>query len=291
MLGNLRVQSVLDLIESGDLFSLVILMILLCGIGARMIESEPKLKRWGTRLAAAALVAYCIYAGSSLGMYEPGPLLGILIRGLFAAGLTLGASWIILTVYGFLKGASDRASAQARIRADARQREREQKQAEAERQRQQREWELAAPERERQQQSEEMRRKEAEQQERTEQEQRDDIRYSCELFFNLNAIKITDRFTRDDLEKFFTQYMNDEQSPEVVQRRANQLLETIRQHVDAVNPPENFATLEDLATWYTTQRQQIENMEINELIKREYLVQLQERYAELSEQLMESLRP
>lgn len=284
-------EKVLDVINSSDVVSLIVLILVLCWIGSRMVRSRPELGQWGWRLAAAAFIGYCLFMGSQLDEHTPGVWLHIAWRGILAAGLTAGVSWVVLAVFGFFKSASDRASMAASLRADARRREREQKQREKEERRRQQEWERQAPERERQQQlaAEQKRRELALRAEA--QQSRDDVRYACELVYNLHAAKIAERFPQQEFRRFLKRYMNDQQPIEVVRQRASQLTETIRQHVDAVDPPERITTLGELAVWYSEQKAQLEALDIDLTYKEDYLSQLNERYADLCQRFMEEIKP
>jgi hypothetical protein len=284
-------ETVLDIINSGDIVSLIALIAVLCWVGARMIHRYPDLGQWASRFAAVAFIGYCLYMGSELDQDSPGVWFAIACRGVLAAGLTLGVSWIVLAVYGFMKSYSDRAARQAQSRASDRKRERERKQREREEQKRRELWEHDAPERERQRQIAEERRLQQEAVSREARQTREDTRYACELFYNLHAPKIADRFSKQDLHDFLNRYMGDSQTLDVIRRRANQLVETIRQHVEAVDPAEEITTLEELAGWYEKQKTHLEGLNVEPAIKREFCLQLNDRYTTLTERLLEEVKP
>jgi hypothetical protein len=91
----------LKLINEPDIIWLLILIGLLAWIGAKMIASQPDLERWGARLAAGAFVSYALYGFHRFQPTTTEDLVGIVVRGLFAAGLVLGLSWIVLAGPGF----------------------------------------------------------------------------------------------------------------------------------------------------------------------------------------------
>jgi hypothetical protein len=197
----------------------------------------------------------------------------------------------VLAVYGFMKTYSDRAARNARSRAADRKRERERKQRDREEQKRREQWEREAPERERQYRIAEERRLQQEAVSREARQTREDTRYACELFYNVHAPKIGDRFSKQELHDFINRYMGDTQSLDVIRRRANQLVETIRQHVEAVDPPEEIATLEALGAWYEKQLTHLEGLNIAPHIKREFGLRLNDRYTELTERLLEEVKP
>lgn len=284
-------DTVLDVINSSDVVSLIALIAVLCWLGSRMIHRYPELGQWGSRFAAGAFIVYCLFMGSELAVHTPGVWLGIACRGVLAAGLTLGVSWIVLAVYGFMKSYSDRAARQAQSRAADRKREKERKQREREEQKRRAQWEREAPERERQYQIAEERRLQQEAVSRDARQTREDTRYACELFYNLHAPTIRERFSKQDLHDFLNRYMDDTQTLDVIKRRANQLIETIRQHVESVDPPEEIASLEELAGWHTKQKALLEGLDIEPNIKREFCLQLKDRYTMLTERLLEEVKP
>ena len=281
----------LSLVESDDWISLIVLIGLSCWFGGVMVDSRPKLKQVGQRLAAFAVIGYCILVATEQNTTDAGVWLGIVFRGLIAGGLVLGPSWICLSICGWIKDGVSSAFSASGTRATSRRFERKRRAREAEEERKRLEWESGASEREKQRRLAEEEANTQKSLRATAQRTRDDIRYSCELFFNQHASTIESRFTRADMQSFFDRYMDDSQPPEVVQRRANQLSETIREHIDAENPPEKMLTFEELATWYAEQKGQIEKMGVSDLEKQEYKVQLQERYTELTQKLMESIKP
>lgn len=280
-----------EFVESGDVGSLIVLIVILCWIGSLMLRSQPALGLWAWRCAAAAFIGYCLVSGMELDYPTPGAWLSIVWHGLLAAGLTLGASRIVLAVYGLLKSASDRAAQNAKSMADARRRDKERKEREREEARRHEEWEREAPERERLWQIAEERRLKEEAVRADARQTREDTRYACELFYNLHAPKIGDRFTKQDLHDFMNRYMGDQQPLDVLRRRANQLTETIRQHVDAVDPPEAMGSLEELADWYATQKAQIDKLEVEPDFKHEFCLQLKERYTDLTQRILEEVNP
>jgi hypothetical protein len=60
------------------------------------------------------------------------------------------------------------------------------------------------------------------------------------------------------------------------------------QHKDHAQPPERFASLGDLTAWFEEQKQQIEACP-DDRMRRTLLVQLKERYSELSAELLEQI--
>ena len=120
---------------------------------------------------------------------------------------------------------------------------------------------------------------------------RADARIACELFFSLYAHDIGDRFPKQSFDDFVRRYLGDEQPPELVEERAAQLRESIQRHYEQVNPPEKITDLGQLARWYEKHKRKIERLSVGDSYKQDYLIQLNERYADLTQQLLENLEP
>ena len=95
-------RTVLELINNPDPCSTVLLIVLLTGIGSKMIESCPDLRAWGYRVAAVALVVYGVYGVMTFHPTTADQLVGIVLRGLIAFGVVLGLFWIVFAIQGFI---------------------------------------------------------------------------------------------------------------------------------------------------------------------------------------------
>src|SRR4051794_1519452 len=60
--GGIDVDRILDLIDSGDLCGTAFLILLLAGVGSKMVEGHDGARRAGLRLSAAAFIAYVLFA-------------------------------------------------------------------------------------------------------------------------------------------------------------------------------------------------------------------------------------
>lgn len=130
------------------------------------------------------------------------------------------------------------------------------------------------------------RRSEAQAKQRDEQRLREEARLECELLYARHASEIGGRFPRTDFEQFIAKYMRDDLTPADVQQRGRQLQMIIQQHVEKIAPPPKFQSLEDLAGWFAEQRRQLEAV-ADDRMRQALLVQLNERYAELTTQFLE----
>lgn len=276
--------NVLEILDQGDACSLLFLIAILWLVGSKMTEGNDSIQRWGWRLAAGAFIAYAAYAGMAQQPAAPEDWIGVVLRGLLAGGLTLGFSSIILSVAAFVLRhpfAFIRARTRALRSAAARRREEQQQWARDQSQRQH-----ADLEAERRAEQHQHSIAEADAKRR-----RTDARARAALTYSLYASKLQHRFTQPMFDNFVAKYMGDDQLPEDVERRGEELFQTLQKHLAEAEPPEENRTLADLAQWFVEQKTRIESLPVDEKVKRLHLVELTARYAELSSRLMENLRP
>lgn len=115
---------------------------------------------------------------------------------------------------------------------------------------------------------------------------RDDLLFSCELFHSAHADRLAGHFSKADLDRFVKRYMGETESPDVLRRRSQELIALIRRQADSVDPPERRASLEQLTQWYTEQKASIDNLPLDEAFRQDFVVQLNERYAELCQKVL-----
>ncbi|CAK9076189.1 TraG-D_C domain-containing protein (Fragment) [Durusdinium trenchii] len=279
----------IELIERGDACSLIGIVFVLIYIGNLVVARDAWANVWGQRLAVLAFIGFCAYGVVTVGRPDAAELFVFVLRGVLAAGLVLGISWNLLGAVSFLRDRAREASDRAEIRAAQRRSRKREKQEEKRRRREQAEWERTAPERRRRQELEDARWQEEQKQQKLAAQRRKDVLFACESFFLLYAPEIQDRFTRQQFDDFASKYMGSSETPETIESRGKQLQQLIRDHHERVNPPEKFHGLEELATWYAKQKQEVQALPIDDSFKADYLVQLNERYADLTQKVMENL--
>lgn len=265
-------QYILDLIETGDVCALVFLAAIFIYIGQWMASSSPTLQLWGWRVATASFLGYLIYGFAMFATPAADELVTITLRALLAGALALGPAWIVLSVLSFtLHRLSTLQSAAARLRSH-------------------RPPVFTQPE----PPIHPIQNTETPEQQAARlkvQQRRQDARFASESLYSLYAIDIAERFSKSEFDSFLKKYMGDDQSPETVEQRAGRLQQMIQQHYEKVNPPEDFPDLEALTNWYEAQKMRIETLPIQDSYKQDYLVQLNTRYADLTQQIMERLKP
>jgi len=285
----------LDLIKNGDFWSLLGLVVVWAYIGNVVANHDAWAHAWGQRLAVFAFVGYCVYGVLDVGQPDATAIFFVAIRAILAGGLTLGVAWNLLGLFAFVRARLDDASQASRSRSRKRSADRAErkrlKEADRQRREEQAEWERTAPQRERRQREEEERRREATRKEREAKHRRQEVLAATEQLFLLYAPEIRDRFGRAEFDAFIEKFMGETETPDVIEARGKQLQKLIRDHHDRVHPPEQFHSLEELARWYSEQKKHIEALPVEKRFMQDYLVQLNERYSDLTQKVLEKLAP
>lgn len=131
----------------------------------------------------------------------------------------------------------------------------------------------------------------AERLERELRRRRMDARAKCELFFNRCRTEIIARFTKKHLLDFMTRYMNDSEPADVVERRADELCTIMQHHRESLKANAQPTTIGDLASWFLQEKDSIESLPLDEEMKEEHLVHLNIRYSDLSQEILERMKP
>lgn len=285
-------RQLLAILNGDDFLFLGFLIALLCFVGNKMVEPGSSTFRLSQRLAVAAFIAYGIYGCIVAGPTTAEQSFAISFRALFAAGLALGLSRVLLPAVAFLyhytTGLVVRqlCSWHRAIKENIARRKNDRELAER-RRREDEEYERSAPERERAQKlAAERAKAEAEANRR-----RKDCRVACEILYSLHAPEMGRRFTKEMFDDFVKRHLSDVHAPEYVEERARQLQDIIRKHLEKIEPPTKKLSIQGLAEWYDSVRQQILASSADDRAKRVQVVQLNERYLELMNQLMEELKP
>jgi len=277
------------LIDQGDYCPLIVVIAILYLVGSKMAQNQPRFYHWGPRIAVGVFVVFAFLKVTELETPTARGLLWAVVGALLAAGLVLGPAWIVLAIGGFAHGYMSQADERSRRRTEQRKAERERKKREEGRRRQQAEHDGSAAERELALREAEERRVAEERVEAEGAQRREDGRLACELLYNLRAADISERFNREQFKYFLATYMDDSKPVDVVENRARELQRLIEQHYETSNPPERFRDLAELTQWYQKQKGEIEGLSLPAEYKEDILIQLNERYSELTERIMEKL--
>ena len=281
----LPMTTIVQIINAGDFCSTAFLAFFLFCIGGKMVEGRPTLCQWGKRIAAAAFLFYVVHEAYASQPIDASGWIGVLLRGLLAGGMVLGLAWIALTVFAFARTyllqlplAKLRSMTQSIRQRRSVQEERSSGTAE-----------------------DALRRQCQQEEQRRKREQADDVaqarrrrvnaRADAALAFSRYASKIGNRFSQDMFDHFVATYMTDDQPADDVEHRGQELLSTLRQHLEEIEPPGKKRTLEELAQWHQEEKAHIEALDTDARTKRIHLATLNTRYADLAAQLMEEIEP
>ncbi|MGE3809361.1 MAG: hypothetical protein AB7K24_32255 [Gemmataceae bacterium] len=283
-------DDLLQLVEQDDYCSLPMLVGLLVYIGQRLVADRSQLRVWGFRLSVVVLIAYSTFRAWDWPLPAAGELVVIVVRGLFASGLVLGAAWILLpiivTAYQLTVGAGLHWLGSRWTRFQTTRDERKlRRQFERERRRAEWEFQQQGPKRERERREADRRA----QHEQKAQVRRERARGNCELLYGLLAPEIGDRFPRALFDAFLDKYLSDCHDPEYVEQWAQQLQAMLRQHSEKVQPTPKFQSLEAIAHWFHEQKQTIEALSVDDRTKRTMMTNLRTKYDELTTRFLEEL--
>jgi len=267
-------------LEQIDFWSALILIGALYMIGDRIVQGRPAMRERGVQCAIAAFGIYCVSAFLTYGSADAPELLGIAFRALLVAGIVLGLSWITLTA---LAPMGRLLTAPGRLWADHRR--------QTERTRQYQREQDEGRRREAEQARQRLERADGTQREASAERRRNDARAAAALTYSLYAPKVTERFSRQNFDEFVEMYMGDDHSADDVEKRGQELVRTLQQHLEQVEPPNEKRTLEDLARWFVEQKELIESLTLDDKLKRLHLAELNARYSDLSSNLMTELKP
>jgi len=272
--------------------SLFVLIVVLYYVGHFMTAALPTCRRLGWKIAGCVGVLVSLGEVFLSGPTAAGDALSAVWAGLAAGGLSLGVSWSVLPLllggwdyFVATPGRWFRATWGAML-DDAR-RSTEKRTAELTRKQAQIAWERNAPERERARVEAEARAQAA----KAEQKRREDVRAACELLYGFFAPEIGSRFPKAAFDDFEKKYLGDDRPAAEVEARGEELKAILKKHHDLVRPALPATSLLDLARWYERELAAIESLPLAESFKDAHRMQLNFRYAELTEKFLEQARP
>lgn len=273
-----------------NLWPSVGLLLVVLWLGSIVVD-RIDYKIWASRFASLAFLGHAIFLCVTI---QPSGVewFGVGISAGIIAGFIYGGSQIALPVlcagYRSTVGAAIRNLRSWRLgrneAANARRRKREAKEWER---RARKDYERGAPQRERQRQAEERRRELA----AGDAKRCKDARAACELAYSRCAVEIGNRFSRQELERFMATYMGEDHSPEDVERRGEELRKMMEDYRAPAKPQKRVRTIQDLAEWYLREKQSIQSLPLDEDVRQEHLAALDMRYAELTQEVLQSMEP
>jgi hypothetical protein len=288
-----RALALLRELPEADTMSVLIAGCVCFVVGLKFVQNNQRLQEIGRRIGFAALLGVFIYLGSLSSADE---YFANAFKASFWAILITGVSWILLTVsaalYRFFIQKPGETLERWRVEREYRRRERR---AAAELKAEQ----IRDAKRRRKLEEEEARRevqraKDLERSKKTSQilegenVRKRKVRAACERAYVLHEAEIKDRFKRSTFDDIMRKHLGDEHSPEYVEEQGKELLELIQLHRHKIEPPRKIKSLADAAAWFEEQKTQLELVSEDKL-RRSLLVQLKQRYADLTTQMMDDI--
>ena len=257
----------------GNGWPFVLLILIFCG--GCVVERSPRCREVGKKMAVWSFVLSFLYL-----VFGPNPdhtpspnLIGAAVVSLVVAGMVLGFCWLVLPPLAFAYDLTLGGVFRWWKRfASAARDHRQQPQQNAE-------WERSRPERDRVAASMVNAHK-----------RREDAKAGCDALFALAAPEIGTRFSKQDYAEFVSKYMADTALPEVVEQRAEQLRTIIRQHQERVEPSPRRKSLQELSAWFEQRMSEIQSVP-DERLRRTLIVQLKDRYSDLTSAMLAEMSP
>jgi flagellar biosynthesis GTPase FlhF len=278
-------------LDSTDVCSLTLVAVAITIVGNIVSGMRPDRKQLGMKVGLGVFLVWVAVWLMENGLDNPNLVFGTIYRGLVFALIISGVVRTFRPMFAAMDEAAEARKRDREWKREQKKREKdrakEQKEA-AERERLRKmEWERNAPERERQSQEAEERRRHGEQ----EQHRRTEARADALREFNRHREVVKKRFTRKDFDEYLGEFMNDKFSAEIVEQRGSELKSLMQYHVLQVDPPPKTVSLAESAIWFEAQIKKIQELPLDDKMKRAMLSELQQRYAETVDKLMEDLEP
>jgi hypothetical protein len=118
-----------------------------------------------------------------------------------------------------------------------------------------------------------------------------DARRKALLDYSLYAPRLGDRFTHAIFDQYVREYMGESHTADEVEHSGRELLTVFERHVSDIEPEKKELTVEGLTHWYKTKKSQVESADLDDRVRGTQMGLLNERYAELMSQLMETMEP
>lgn len=235
-------MNVFDLINEDDLFALACLIAILYIVGANM--ADAKVRVWGWRAAAVAYVAFVVYACARIDPTSASDLARIAFRGLFAAGLTVGPTWMVLAIALFF--INELPSVERRIVVQPTAPPPEPTRVDRERERQERE------ERERRQASDLA--------------ACEELRLECELLYDRHAEQLRAALPPERIAALLDSYLSGQTDPQLVANRTGMIKRMLADQLSAQEVPdgEAFKSLQELAEYFAALRNETHDLPYEE---------------------------
>lgn len=266
-----------ETLEYGDTFPQLLFTVVLLLVGQHAIADRPRLRLAGLWIALLAFLAFIARLVVLHGVSDPWILTAAAIRGLLAAGLITGLSWLVLPLLAlFYESLIEPVLRRPREWFERVRLWREGRQFRHSQRQDQQAWERAAPERE----AEATKAAKQQRRQAAEQQQRDETRFRIRLLIDQHREQLGDRFPDAWLQRYFVDYLGDGLSSKEVQRRADQLremvLETVKPLMSPEKSPHAFEGIDEIAAHFREKKDRILATDYSEPMKDIFLMDVED---------------
>ncbi|MCA9073696.1 MAG: hypothetical protein KDA93_01595 [Planctomycetaceae bacterium] len=260
------VEKTVVFVERGDLCALSFALLILLTIGSKAVESRPDLSRFGLWLALAAFVLWMLRSLGLDGVMTAEQLVSVSVRGVAFAASVLAAAWLLLPLGAaladhllFAPGQSC-FSAWRRWRRLVSQRLAELSRAHDESRRQSA-WHANSDQREEaaREAAREKRRRELQQR------RRDEVRLELRLLYDRHRVELQSRLPPEQVQTYFDRFLTDELSPTLFARRAEKLMQMMRESLGPSVQNKSlpvFETVEEVVHFFEERKSRLRNSRV-----------------------------
>ncbi len=101
-----------------------------------------------------------------------------------------------------------------------------------------------------------------------EQHRREEVRLRCQLLYDNHAHELQEKLSPEGLEAYFSQYLSDQHSAEMVEQRGELLKEMIEQSLDPQTSDQlEFNSIQEIALHFKEQRIEIAKLEYDSITR------------------------
>jgi len=111
------------------------------------------------------------------------------------------------------------------------------------------------------------RRQETQRATRTNQKRREDAKFACRMIYDRHRTTLTNKFTPEQLQDYFAEFLTDEHDVRQVEDRAERLKELLLELIDGDGGNRRFKSLADVCEFYRQERAAIDTLDLPDDVK------------------------
>lgn len=240
---------------SVDLWSLLILTIVLNVVGNWTCQSSSRLLLWSQRAGVGVFLLWLFWSITEWGIDTPGDFLPTVLQGAVVGAFVTGLLRIVLPVASWLYETC-LVSPRRRLRTVM-------ERWNHRRAEQRRSTDRPPRKSPQQEQAERETREQEERRRRVEQARRQALEYELRLFYDQFRLELREKFPQEQFESYFKTFLTDSTPVEIYEQRAEQLRQMLRDRLDlsgAEHRPE-FQSIEQILEHFRQQMERVRRIE------------------------------